>query len=215
MVSFPKSGRTWLRVLLDRLGIPLAYTHDTFDDPHADRSRYAGRRIVLLVRDPRDTAVSLYYQLTKRDMTFTGTLSDLIRDERYGVAAILRFQSDWHGLATSWGDFHVVRYEDLRANSAPVLRDLLAFLGLTVSEQALADAIAFASFDNMQEMEASGALRRAYGDKLVPAHSSDPDSFKVRKGTVGGYSDAMSEADVAYCAEILQHSPNPYYAPTQ
>ena len=27
VISFPKSGRTWLRVMLDRLGVSMHYTH--------------------------------------------------------------------------------------------------------------------------------------------------------------------------------------------
>ena len=27
VVSFPKSGRTWLRVMLDKLNLPMRYTH--------------------------------------------------------------------------------------------------------------------------------------------------------------------------------------------
>lgn len=212
VVSFPKSGRTWLRVLLDRLHIALAYTHDTVDDPAADRGAYRDRRVVLLVRDPRDTVVSLYFQLTKRDLTFAGTLSELIRDERYGVEAILRFHRDWQSLAPSVRGLHVVRYEDMRADSTAALRDLLAFLGAAVPDEALTEAISFASFDRMREMEASGRFSRKYGEKLTPRDASDPESFKVRKGKVGGFVEVMSPDDIAYCNELLRRHRSVYSA---
>jgi len=90
IVSFGKSGRTWLRVLLSRffqvrykLGdsaligfdnlhrkdarVPkLFFTHDNylrdFTGNLGDRSDFRDRRVVLLVRHPADVAVSQYFQ---------------------------------------------------------------------------------------------------------------------------------------------------------
>ena len=91
LVSFPKTGRTWLRVMLGRSlqrhfglkgrnllrytaatvshpGLPrILATHD--DSPQAkrpdemltDKRAYRGSRVVFLVRDPRDVIVSLYH----------------------------------------------------------------------------------------------------------------------------------------------------------
>ncbi|MFQ5468332.1 MAG: sulfotransferase domain-containing protein, partial [Kiloniellaceae bacterium] len=94
VVSFGKSGRTWLRVLLSRVyqvkhGLPehyligfdnlhrinravprIFFTHDTYladYTGHADKSRdYAGRKVILLVRHPADVAVSQFHQWRHR-----------------------------------------------------------------------------------------------------------------------------------------------------
>ena len=61
MVSFPKSGRTWVRVMLDSVNCKLRYTHDGSDLP-----------LLFLHRDPRDTAVSGFFSglcVFPRDMT--------------------------------------------------------------------------------------------------------------------------------------------------
>src|SRR5262245_54654845 len=94
IVSFAKSGRTWLAAMISRVfhltyGTP-AHELVNFDNFHridgripkvfftADNFRpreaeggaftdlYRGKRLILLVRDPRDTAVSFYFQLSKR-----------------------------------------------------------------------------------------------------------------------------------------------------
>jgi hypothetical protein len=44
-----------------------------------------------------------------------------------------------------------------------------------------------------------------YRHKLIPSDSDNPDSYKVRRGKVGGYSDYLSAEDIAYCDEVLKH----------
>ena len=85
-VSFPKSGRTWIRYLLGQLGVDreIAFHHDRFEfndgaKPAHDfdlASRLAHYRnvdrLVYLERDPRDVMVSLYHQVTGRFREFFG-----------------------------------------------------------------------------------------------------------------------------------------------
>lgn len=94
VVSFGKSGRTWLRVLLSRFyqlryrlpdasllhndslhrlnrAIPrVLFTHDNyladFTGMAGSKSDYAGKRIVLLIRHPGDVAVSQFFQWKHR-----------------------------------------------------------------------------------------------------------------------------------------------------
>jgi hypothetical protein len=63
--SSPKSGRTWLRVMLDNLDVDAAYTHDRSD--HKDlrdiaqvspEKRYKRHRSLFVTRDLCDTVVS-------------------------------------------------------------------------------------------------------------------------------------------------------------
>ncbi len=94
VVSFGKSGRTWLRVLLSRYyqqryklpsnrmfehdnfhalnsSIPrLFFTHDNYLSDYTgkpeSRSPYANSKVVLLARHPADTAISQYHQWKHR-----------------------------------------------------------------------------------------------------------------------------------------------------
>jgi hypothetical protein len=47
----------------------------------------------------------------------------------------------------------------------------------------------------MHGLEASGG---ASSHRLRPGDASDPESFKVRRGVVGGYRDYLSPSDLAY-----------------
>src|SRR5258705_13162287 len=116
IVSFPKSGRTWLRVMLDDVGAKAGFTHDGSDHQlrqplaalEADKSRYKGASVLLLVRDPRDTAVSGYFQVTRRLKISDATVSDVLRDERHGIKKICHFNLLWFAAARRMKPFAIL-----------------------------------------------------------------------------------------------------------
>src|SRR5436309_9339836 len=96
-------------------------------------------KIILLVRDPRDCLVSLYVQMTRRDPSAPTkfkqqTVSDLLRDKRFGIPGIIRAMNDWLTEFSGHDDFMIVRYESLRASPAEHFRGLLAALGETARD---------------------------------------------------------------------------------
>jgi len=59
------------------------------------------------------------------------------------------------------------------------------------------------AFARLRAAEASGELAHRYGPYLLPGDRNDGESFKVRRGVVGGYVDYLSEADQSYCESVL------------
>ena len=224
-LSYPKAGRTWLRALIgkllaDRLGIPerwilqtefltrragtpaVRFDHDGSDlmlgirwqDMPRDRSRYAGKRVLLLGRDVRDILVSAYFQATRRINVWTGAISPFVRDDRYGVEKLLAFYRIWSDSRGVPEAFMFVRYEDLHADAAGTLGRVLGFLGIEANPGEIAASVAYCRFENLKRGEAESR----YSDTaLVPGTPGDPESFKVRRGRVGGYRDYLSCDDIA------------------
>jgi len=164
-------------------------------------------KIVLLVRDPRDCFVSLYLQMTRRDPSADVALkqksvSELLRDERFGIHGIVRAMNDWLDEFSDRKDFTVVRYEALRASPAEHFRDLLAVIGETTPDMSIfQEALEFSRFENMQKLEAAGV----FDSKILhPGDVRDPESFKVRRGKVGGYREYLSAEDQEYAAGALR-----------
>jgi len=201
-------------------GIPrLVFSHDYFE--HRTKGdlwdRIRGKylvpkkelrraKIVLLVRDPRDCFVSLYVQMTRRDRGASTefkrkTVSDLLRGKKFGVRAIIRTMNAWLNEFSDRDDFTIIRYESLREAPAENFRTLLAFLGEAGPDMSIfQDALDFSRFDNMQKLEAAGA----FDSKILrPGDVRDPESFKVRRGKIGGYRDYLSAEDQRYAAEAL------------
>jgi hypothetical protein len=164
-------------------------------------------KIILLARDPRDCFVSLYLQLTRRDPNAPvrlrqKTVSEMLRDEKFGVRAIISTMNDWLNEFSERDNFTLVRYEALRASPAEHFRDLLAVLGESAPDATMFQAaLEFSRFDNMQRLEAAGAFD---SNILHPGDVRDPESFKVRRGKVGGYREYLSAEGQRFAADAMR-----------
>jgi hypothetical protein len=214
IVSFPKSGRTWLRVMLDDVGAKADFTHDGSDHQlrhsltalQADKSRYKGASVLLLVRDPRDTAVSGYFQVTRRLKLSDASISDILRDERHGIKKICHFNLQWFAAARQVKPFAILSYEQMHKAPAAALCAVAALAGVTVDERIAELVASNRAFARLRAAEASGELAHRYGPYLLPGDRNDAESFKVRRGVIGGYTDYLSEADLAYCESVLDET---------
>jgi len=163
-------------------------------------------KIILLARDPRDCFVSLYLQLTRRDPNAPVKLkqksvSEMLRDEKFGMLAIVNTMNNWLNEFSERDNFTLVRYETLRASPAEHFRDLLAVLGeSSPDENIFQEALEFSRFDNMQKLEAAGAFD---SNILHPGDARDPESFKVRRGKVGGYREYLLADDQQFAATAI------------
>ena len=212
-ISYPKSGRTWLRVMLDELGVPLRFSHggSAFHSRNFRPPRYFldKKRALFLHRDPIDTTISGYFQVTKREAwrnLFNGSVSEFIRDDKLGIVRTLRFNSMWLDAASNNEAVLVTTYESLHSDPISELRKIANWFGVSVSNEQLEKAVVAGRFDTMKAQEATGGYEESYHHRLRPANPDDPASFKVRKGVVGGYREYLTEDDIAFCKErILQN----------
>ena len=232
VISYPKSGRTWLRVLIGKAiclkyGLPdemmldthrlttaagLLRTHFVHDYSEilsglhyrrmpAHKREYAGKKVIFIVRDIKDTLVSSYFQATKRTYQFNGSLSDFVRSEAFGVRKIVTFYNIWHHNRDVPKDFLLLRYEDMHQNPAGALIQTLRFISMQPVEDPIVQAaVAFARFDNMKKMEAGGYFN---DPKMRPGDAGDEESYKVRKGVVGGYTAYLSQDDIRYIDQVI------------
>jgi hypothetical protein len=239
IVSFGKSGRTWLRVMLTRYftqkyGLPssammefdelkrrnsaipiLFFTHDNYlrdyTGTDAKFENYGRAKIVLLVRDPRDTAVSQYFQWKHRIRPRKKVINayplgdlevyDFIAGEAAGIPKIISFMNAWASDIGRFPQLMILKYEDLRADGPNQLRKLLEFLGQSPSDAEIEDAVTYASLDNMRRLERENSGKLMFKTRLKPADANDPASFKVRRGKVGGWRDYLTAEE----AEKIDH----------
>src|SRR6516165_2109494 len=198
----------------------LIFSHDLFEHrTKGDRwDRVRGKylvprrelkraKIILLARDPRDCFVSLYLQLTRRDPNAPAelrqkTVSEMLQDEKFGMRAIIRTMNHWLNEFSERHNFTLVRYVALRASPGEHFRDLLAVLGEPSPDaNILQEALEFSRFENMQKLEAAGA----FDSKILhPGNVRDPESFKVRRGKVGGYREYLSADDQQFAAAAMR-----------
>ena len=83
----------------------------------------------------------------------------MLRDEKFGMRAIINAMNDWLNEFSQRDNFTLVRYEALRASPAEHFRDLLAVLGESSPDANIfQEALEFSRFENMQKLEAAGAF---------------------------------------------------------
>jgi hypothetical protein len=247
IISFPKCGRTWLRLMLSKacqlhFGIDIdvqvldfrylynqysqipkiAINHD--DNPHykhpdeivTDKSFYRGKNVIFLVRDPRDVLVSLYFEHTKRrgflygkGKAYQGDMSSFIQRRQGSLSSLIRFYNVWAANRHVPAKFMLLRYEDLHVDPSEQFRRILEFINLPqISGQVVAEVVELTRFENVQRMERQDASRLGI---LKPGDKADPESYKARRGIVGGYVDYLSKEDIDYINQQLKDHLDPYY----
>jgi hypothetical protein len=211
-ISFPKSGRTWVRYALSQAGIrePIRFHHDGFEYNDASKpaldfdferriARYAdGGKIVYLHRDPRDVMASLYAQVTGRFsdiFAYSGSRSDFIRDPYFGARNLREFQRQWDELC-SRGLALRVTYEDCHKRFDATLAEILNYFEIKFEPANIQAATEAARFERMKAVEEEGSFGKAW----LQLRNNAP---KVRTGRTGGYRDAFSSEDCDFLNSVF------------
>ena len=232
LMSWGKSGRTWLRVMLSRAyqlkggldarelldfdnlkrldpQLPAVFfTHNNYLRDYTgnweSKAHFRGKRIVLLVRDPRDVAVSQFFQWQFRMHPNKKFINDypphgasigvweFVLDADAGLPRIVDYFNGWARAIPELKDVLIVRYEDMRTDPAAVLTSILEFTGTRVTPEQIQEAVEFAAYDNMKKMEQEKFFKGS-GARVKPGDKNNPQSFKVRKAKVGGYRDYFTD----------------------
>ncbi len=254
LVSFGKSGRTWLRVMLSRLyqqihvlparamigfdnfhymnnAIPrMFFTHDNYIGDytgHKDsKVDFYGKKVVLLVRDPRDVAVSQFFQWKYRMREHKRAINrypkggldlsvfDFVMKSDAGLVRVIDFLNIWAREAHNMSDFFLLRYEDMKSHPQETLARLVEFMGTPATDAQIREAVEFSSYENMKKMEAKNTFWLS-GGRMVPGNRSNPDSYKVRRAKVGGYRDYFDNQQVEQIEAMVSAKLLPFFGYTR
>lgn len=219
LVSYPKSGNTWTRFLVANLAYPqepvnFANINRLIPDPEALSKRVMRRlprpryikshqyfdprypKVVYVVRDPRDVALSQYHFHRKRR---------LVQDGAPVENFITRFVAGSTSPYASWGEnvagwlatrqghpsFLLLRYEDMMANGAQELAKLALFLGVDAGLPRLQQVVQRCSADQMRKLEQEQA------HLWSSTQNTRQDVPFVREAKAGGWKSSLPESAVA------------------
>jgi hypothetical protein len=228
LTSYPRSGNTWTRFLVGNLvyhdqpvtfltieklvpdmykssdrmlrSLPrprLVKSHECFDP------RY--RKVIYIVRDPRDVAISNYHwELKLRSVGEGYPIEDFV--PRWMAPEFWPRIGSWGDHVTSWlstrqgqDGFMLLRYEDLKNDTRDALAKVAKFVGIDPTPARLDRAIELSSADNMRKME------REEGAKWVATTLTRQDKPFVRSATAGGWKTVLPEKTVAYIESKWGH----------
>ncbi len=216
LVSYFRSGSTWSRFLVGNLIqqdepitfanvarlVPLIYelpdrvlrrsprvlkSHECFDP------RYP--RVVYIVRDPRDVAVSWYFYNLKVRVIPDGYSMDQFVD-RFVAANVIDYADRvgcWQDHVLSWvrlrdgnPGFRLLRYEDLLADPEKELTNLATFLGIDPTPDRVDRAVRLSSGSHMQSLE------RKQSKQWGETKGTREDIPFVREAKSGGWRNKLS-----------------------
>jgi hypothetical protein len=221
LTSYPRSGNTWTRFLIGNLIhadeqvtflnverlVPDMYktadfwmrrlprprvlkSHECFDP------RYP--KVIYIVRDPRDVAVSNYHWEMKLRSIPEGYPMEKFVPEWMNRRFWPRIGS-WSDHVVSWlstredtDGFMLLQYENLKADPQRELARVANFLGLSASEERVKRAVELSSAENMREMESK------QGAKWVATTLTRKDKPFVGKASAGGWRSVLPAESVAY-----------------
>jgi hypothetical protein len=221
VVSYPRSGNTWTRFLLANLlnpqeDVTFATIENQVPDSEA-QSRLQLRRIprprfikshqyfhpryqkvVYIVRDPRDVALSYYdFQRKYRQIEDAYPLASFVSDFVAG-RMISADYGTWRENVGSWiytrggsPGFLLLRYEDMIADPLNQMTRLAEFLGLEPKITVLERVLATSSAEHMRKLE------ETQGHRWVSTKGKRTDIPFVRSATSGSWKAKLPENSVA------------------
>jgi hypothetical protein len=249
IVSFPNSGDAWLQVLLSRFyqvreglaGEPLRdletlcrknqnlpclfFTHDNYVRDYTklgvSKAAYRDRRVILLVRDPLDVAVSRYsqwkYRMHRRKKRINHyprdagmSLFEFVTSSDGGLPRIIRFMNEWAQELPAMHEILVVRYEDLRIETENGLGKILDFIGILGTEEHVRDAVEFSSVARMRRRKEQRSLMTR-GDHVLAKKRSDLDSQKVRRAKIGGNRSVFTTEQISKIDRMIDNELSPIF----
>ena len=220
LVSYMKSGNTWLRFLVGNLThpsepvtfanvetlVPSVYGLPDRVLRRIPRPRYLKShepfhaeygRVIYIVRDPRDVAVSYYYHVVKarllpRDCGIDEFVPQFLTDwPGFYHAPWPEHVIGWLAMRPSRRGFLLLRYEDLLQDTMRELHKVARFLQIGSSEDQLARAIELSTAENMRSSEKRDSKRWS------TTRRTRSDVPFVRAARSGQWAQALSMESVA------------------
>lgn len=220
ITSYPKSGNTWIRFLIANLihpQEPVTFLNigRILPDPewqsrnilkrcprprvikshHPFDPRY--KKVVFIVRDPRDIVLSEHFFLVKRsaipgDTSIVEYVQQFVKGETTDYGSWGQNVGSWLLARYNTPGFLPLRYEDLIERPVEGLAKIASFLGLSADEAQLARAVQFSSADYMRKLEQQQA------DKWEVTKATRKDMAFMRSAKSGGWKTSLPVEAVAH-----------------
>ena len=231
LVSFPKTGRTWLNYMLKQMvkqsNHPLKNNKNFIFNEHdsseiiiengtrnnpldvfkfTTRNRYRRGKVLFLARDPRDVVVSHFHQVTKRAKNpfVFNSISDFVKDDVLGFKRIIQYYNLWFFQKDIPKDFLLIKYEDLLNQGVDTLSEINKFFNIDITKDKIEKIYSESSADKMRKKEKENKLE-GFTD-----FGKDRDKLKVRNAKSGGFINELSEDDILFCNKQMKLL-NSYY----
>lgn len=187
-----------------RIPVAMAY-HD--QHPHHrkkgqisnQKSRYEGKNIILMVRNPDDVLLSLYYHMKFRAKNTKLDKSEFVREK---VGSLIDYYNTWVDNKEFFNRFDIVVYKKLHSDPVGEIKKVLRVFcpNEKISDAVIEEAIDYSSFSKMRKYEKENRFK----DQTLKRLDSDSRSFKTRKGVVGSAKKELKKSDHEYIEKVVE-----------
>ena len=218
ILSYPKSGRTWVYEILNLYSHKknfenlkynkkmikfnnkiIKFIHDCSDaNPYPIKKtklelktkNLNQKKKIILIRDPREVIISMWYQMKFREKTYKKSINEMIDDEYFGIEKIILFYNFINDNLLN--NSKIITYLDLKNNTFKEIKKILLFFDIEINEKLLKASINECSFKNLQNKE------------IKESKKKDPRSMKFRKGLTGNFYDNLNHKDLLKINKIIK-----------
>ena len=220
IISYPKSGRTWLYEILklyayklfkeqnnhQQTFIKIQNTIIKFDHDCGDWVPYPYKNLnlknknieklkkIILIRDPREIIVSSWHHLTFREKIYNKGINKFIEDEYLGISKIVSFYNllDKHLSSKSL----IINYEDLCNNTFEEVKKVIFHFEIEIKNNLIIECIDDCSFNKLQSNEISNKK------------NIDKKALKFREGIVGNFRKDLSSENISFINYYMNQNLN-------
>lgn len=210
VVSYPKSGRTWLRLLFTDYANQMKqnqlrnlYTHINYGiGGGGEYPRIAYLKTTpesknfLLTRDPADTLVSYYHDdmVRAEGNKMDGVRGDIDAYCRKNLSTLQSF----YEAASEFNYVATIRYEDMIDDTFATVLPMFQELYDTVNETQLRATVDKCEFNNLHKLERTGEVSM----RVLPEHIK-AGFYKTRKGKVGSAKEELTAETFEWIQEQM------------
>ena len=178
--------------------------HSKFDNMKAwvktQKNYFSSCNLLLLHRELKDHIVSAYFQSSERLKNVNKSLPEYIRSDNFGLENIIKYNLFWKE-DVDVKSRYVFTYEELKYNTIEKIKESAKFCGYTLSDDMLSSSIDHFSFDKMKQRETEKSDNKNW---YYRTDINNPESFKARRGIIGGYVDYLTQEDIEYCDDLAE-----------
>lgn len=217
LVSFPKSGNTWVRFMIanlynemeprfneidfhniheivPELEKPLKFKFGNLPKIIKTHQEYKKKFncAILILRNPYDALYS-YFQYINGEKKLNLSLSEIINHNKFGIEAIVNHTDSY---IKNCNELHIVTYEQLHSDPFKYFKNICLFIGIECNDECINNAVNKSSFESMRRIEQ--AKGRKYGTN---------DFSFMRKGNVGDGLSEINLEDLESIKKSIKKSP--------
>ena len=123
------------------------------------RRHFRATPTVFIARYPIDTAVSMYFQQSRRERNLDQVdIYDFVATHQGGLETIIEFMNFWARELPQIHAHKIVRYEGLSTDAYRSFAVITRFFNLDFDDADIRKAVEFSRFDNLQKLEKEGKL---------------------------------------------------------